>query len=113
MSRYQFIAAERKRWPVSRMCAVLAVSVSGFYDWVKRPPSRRAQANKVLATQIVAIHAHSRQTYGYLRIHAQLQAEGARVGKHRVARLMRQQGLQPRQLRRWRRTTQPDQRQPP
>ncbi|HYO88676.1 MAG TPA: IS3 family transposase, partial [Candidatus Limnocylindrales bacterium] len=47
------------------------------------------------------VHADSRQTYGYLRIHAQLQAEGERVGKHRVARLMRQQGLQPRQPRRW------------
>jgi len=112
VSRYQFIATQRKRWPVSRMCAVLEVSVSGFYDWVKRPPSGRAQANQVLAAQIVAIHRHSRQTYGYLRIHAQLQREGARAGKHRVARLMRQLGLHPRQRKRFRRTTQPGQRQP-
>jgi transposase InsO family protein len=112
VSRYQFIAAQRQRWPISRMCAVLEVSVSGFYDWVKRAPSERAHANQVLTTRIVAVHAHSRQTYGYLRIHAQLQREGVRVGKHRVARLMRQQGLHARQRKRFRRTTQPDQRQP-
>jgi transposase InsO family protein len=112
VSRYQFIAAERQRWPVSRMCAVLEVSVSGFYDWVKRAPSGRVQANQVLTSRIVAVHANSRQTYGYLRIHAQLQREGVRVGKHRVARLMRRQGLHARQRKRFRRTTQPDKRQP-
>lgn len=112
MSRYQFIKAERTTWPVSRMCEVLAVSVSGFYAWLKRGPSRRAQANTRLAERIRAVHAQSRQTYGYLRVHAQLRAEGERVGKHRVARLMRQQGLQPRQRRCFRTTTRSSQRQP-
>lgn len=105
MSRYAFIARERTTWPVTRMCRVLAVSESGFYAWLKRTPSRRAQADVRLSLRVREVFARSRQTYGYLRIHAQLRAEGERVGKHRVARLMRQAGLRPRSLRRRRVTT--------
>jgi putative transposase len=110
VSRYAFIARERDTWPVERMCRVLGVSVSGFYDWLKRTPSRRAQANAELTKRIRAAHEQSRQTYGYPRIHARLRAEGVCVGKHRVARLMRQAGLQPRTVRHRRVTTQADER---
>lgn len=105
MSRYQFIARERNTWPVARMCRVLGVSVSGFYDWLKRKQGPRAQANAQLTQRIRAIHAESRQTYGYLRVQAQLRAEGKHVSKHRVARLMRQAGLQPRHVKQRRITT--------
>jgi putative transposase len=111
VSRYAFIARERHTWPVERMCRVLGVSVSGFYDWLKRTPSQRAQANTELTQRIRVVHEQSRQTYGYLRIHAQLHAEGVRVGKHRVARLMRQAGLRPGSVKRRRVTTQADERQ--
>jgi putative transposase len=110
VSRYAFIARERHTWPVERMCRVLGVSVSGFYDWLKRTPSQRAQANTELTQRIRVVHEQSRQTYGYLRIHAQLHAEGLRVGKHRVARLMRQAGLRPGSVKRRRVTTQADER---
>jgi transposase InsO family protein len=90
------------------MCAVLQVSVSGFYDWLKRRPSRRSQANASLSQRIRQVHERSRQTYGYLRVHAELCASGERVGKHRVARLMRQMGLQTKGRRRFRVTTQRD-----
>lgn len=106
MSRYGFVAEESRTYPVRRLCAVLRVSVSGFYDWLKRQPSRRAEANVQLSEQIRAIHQHSRQTYGYLRVHAELQARGVGVGKHRVARLMRQMGLQTKGRRHFRLTTQ-------
>jgi len=105
VSRYRFIAQERRHYPVGRLCAVLKVSASGFYDWLKRQPSRRAHANARLSERIGAIHAQSRQTYGYLRVHAELRACGERVGKHRVARLMRQMGLQTKGRRRLRSTT--------
>jgi putative transposase len=111
VSRYAFIARERHTWPVERMCRVLGVSVSGFYDWLKRTPRQRAQANTELTQRIRVVHEQSRQTYGYLRIHAQLHAEGVRVGKHRVARLMRQAGLRPGSVKRRRVTTQADERQ--
>jgi putative transposase len=93
-------------YPVRQLCAVLQVSASGFYAWLKRQPSRRAEANARLSRQIRAIHQHSRQTYGYLRVHAELQAQGMRVGKHRVARLMRQMGLPTKGRRAFRLTTQ-------
>ena len=51
------------------------------------------------------MHERSRQTYGYLRVHAEMRAHGERVGKHRIARLMRQMGLQTRGRRRFRATT--------
>ena len=110
MSRYRFISDQRQTYPVLRLCQVLEVSVSGFYGWLKRAPSQRERANATLSERIRVIHAHSRQTYGSLRVHAQLRAEGERVGKHRVARLMRQDDLRPRQQRRFRRTTQADKR---
>jgi transposase InsO family protein len=108
VSRYQFIAEQQTVYPVRRLCAVLQVSVSGFYAWLKRTPSRRAQANAGLAARIRAVHATSRQTYGYLRVQAELRAQGERVGKHRVARLMAQLGLVTKGRRRFKVTTQRD-----
>ena len=106
MSRYQFIAEQSSSYPIRLMCRVLKVSVSGFYDWLKRQPSRRAVANGALSERIRVIHEQSRQTYGYLRVHAELKACGERVGKHRVARLMRQMGLRTKGQRRFQVTTQ-------
>lgn len=110
MSRYGFIATERRHYPVRRLCAVLQVSVSGFYDWLKRQPSRRSQANEVLAVRIRAVHEASRQTYGYLRVQAELRAQGEQVGKHRIARLMRQMGVCTKGQRRFKGTTRRDER---
>ena len=105
MSRYQFIVQQRADYPIRRLCAVLQVSASGFYEWRKRKPSRRAQANEALAARIRAVHEASRRTYGYLRVHAELRAAGERVGKHRIARLMAQLGLQTKGRRRFKGTT--------
>lgn len=90
------------------LCANLAVSTSGYYDWQKRrrsaPP--RTVANQTLTQQIQAIHEQSRQTYGSPRLQAELRRQGARHGRNRIARLMRQAGLCGRQKARYRvRTT--------
>ncbi len=71
-----------------RMCGVLGVSPSGYYDWRKRPVSQREQANDKLLVAIRREHEASRQTYGSPRIHATLKQQGVRVGRKRVARLM-------------------------
>lgn len=76
-----------------RMCQVLQVSPSGYYDWLKRAPSQRQQANEQLLKAIQREYAASRQTYGSPRIHAVLQQQGAHVGRKRVARLMQEAGL--------------------
>jgi putative transposase len=94
VSAYRFIAAQRANHPISLMCRVLGVSRSGYHAWARRPPSTRAVADAALALRIGAIHAESRATYGAPRIHAELAFSGIRVGRKRVARLMRQAGLQ-------------------
>jgi putative transposase len=69
------------------------VSRSGYYDWLKRQPSRRARKDVELSQQIVDIHIRSRETYGSPRIHRSLKDQGIHVGGKRVARLMRDIGI--------------------
>jgi len=87
--RYRFIQAEKAHYPVGVLCQILAVARSGFYAWCRRPTSARARQNQGLVTQIRACYQASRGRYGSPRIHQELQAQGVRVGRHRVARLMR------------------------
>ena len=72
---------------------MLEVSPSGYYAWRGRKISARARADEKLQPRIRTIHLLSRQTYGAPRIHAELQDEGTRVGRKRVARLMREARL--------------------
>jgi putative transposase len=76
------------------MCCVLEVSTSGYYAWLKRPPSLRAQRDAELKQQIRTIHDHSDGTYGRPRIHAELKEHGEQVGEKRVGRLMQEEGLE-------------------
>ena len=76
------------------MCRVLEVSASGYYAWRSRSASKRALDDAVLQADIEAIHRRSRATHGVPRVHAELRAEGTRVGRKRVARLMRRAGLE-------------------
>ena len=71
------------------MCETLQVSRSGYYDWVDRAPSTRQQANEALAQQIQAAFNASDNTYGMLRVRAQLRDDGIKASRKRVARLMR------------------------
>jgi putative transposase len=76
------------------MCQLLGVSPSGYYAWISRPRSKRAQADESLLVEIREIHQRSRATYGAPRIHAELAAEGTHVSRKRVARLMREADLE-------------------
>lgn len=76
------------------VCRVLGVSVSGYYAWRRRPPSRRATDDLELMARIKAIHARSDGTYGAPRIRAELaDVDGRKVGIRHVARLMRRAGI--------------------
>jgi transposase InsO family protein len=81
-------------YPIRAMCRVLGVSASGYYAWEQREPSAREQANAELRDRVVAIHTKSRGTYGAPRVLAELKDDGLAVGHNRVARLMREAGLQ-------------------
>jgi putative transposase len=95
------------------MCRVLGVSPSGYYAWRKRPLSARARADVELSAHIDAIHHASRDTYGAPRVHAELAALGLRVGRQRVARLMRALGVRGVSRRKPPRTTLRDHANPP
>ena len=83
------------------MCRVLEVSPSGYYDWLKRPESRRTREDRTLVVHIRASHKRSRGTYGSPRIHKDLVNDGHETGRGRVARLMRQDGIRGKQKRRY------------
>ena len=77
------------------MCRILSISTSGYYAWCKRQPSARTQADEKLSQRIHEIHEKSKGTYGAPRIHAELaDVDELHVGRKRVARLMRAEGLQ-------------------
>ena len=78
---------------IRAMCRVLEVSASGYYAWRRRMISVRKKEDETLHQRIRAIYHRSRQTYGAPRIHAELKEEGTRVGRKRVARLMKESGL--------------------
>jgi putative transposase len=84
------------------MCAVLGVSRSGYYAWLQRPSSPRVRTEIRLRAKIRAFHAASDGTYGSPRIKIDLDHDDEPVGRHRVARLMREAGLQGRTQRRFR-----------
>jgi putative transposase len=90
---------------IATMCRVLGVSPGGYYARQKRPPSAWARADAELSTRIVEIHRRSRATYGAPRIQVELREQGLRVGRKRVARLMRVAKLKGVSRRRWVTTT--------
>jgi putative transposase len=96
------VRANQAVYSVRRMCDLLGVSASG---WKPRQRSRRAQSDEELLKRIRSIHERSHGTYGAPRIRAELVASGTPVGRKRVARLMREAGLQGVSRRRWATTT--------
>ncbi len=110
--RYAFIEAEKANEEVVWMCERLGVSASGFYAWRKRAPSMRTTKDEQLKVRIKAAFDASRRTYGSPRVLEDLREEGERVGRNRIIRLMREEGLQARVRKRFKGTTMSDHGQP-
>lgn len=87
--KYKFIYSHRTRYKINRMCEVLEVSTSGYYDWVGRPECERSVRHKLLAEKIKRFHEASHRIYGSPRIHGDLVEDGEVVGENTVAMLMR------------------------
>ena len=104
--KFDAIEAEKANYSVALMCRVLEVSRAGYYASRGRPESDRAKANRQLSTKIHAVYETSRRTYGSPRVHLELRDGGHEAGRHRVARLMRREGLVARKKKRFRVTTQ-------
>jgi transposase InsO family protein len=93
---YQIIETNREMGRVETLCGALGVSVSGYYAWRSRPLSQHQQTDAVLLKAIQVAYQAGRGLYGSPRIHAALQQQGLCCSRKRVARLMRQQGIQSR-----------------
>ncbi len=94
---FAFIAESCSDMDVAACCRVMEVSTSGFYEWRQRErdPAPRVREDRALTATIVEVHRQSRGTYGAPRVHAELRlGVGMRIGRKRVARLMRQAGIE-------------------
>ena len=91
--RYAFIKRQSAYHSVGNLCRVLNVSTSGYYNWIKRKESPRAEENRLLGEWIVEIFHASRSTYGSRRLRRCLVEHGVRISRRRVARIKRKLGL--------------------
>ena len=102
------MSAHQALYPIATMCRVLEVSTSGYYAWRRREPSARSKSDAALTALISDIHEWSRGTYGVPRMVVELVARGHHVNPKRVARLMREAGLEGVTRRKRTHTTQSD-----
>jgi len=92
-------------YPVPFMCRIYDVSSSGYYAWLGRPPSKRAQEEARLEVEILAAHQRTRETYGPERLQEDLADNGVKTTVHRVKRIRRKLGIRCKQKRKFKATT--------
>jgi putative transposase len=102
--KYAFIRAHTDEFRIARMCTVLRVSRSGYYDWLCRPESARAKRDRALLVQIRQTHLDGRRAYGAVKTWEALNERGISCGKHQVARLRQHEGIVAERKRRFRLT---------
>ena len=101
--KYAFVRAQGgKEFAIKRMCQILEISRSGYYDWRVRKESERSRRDRVLLNEIRDIHQEMKEAYGAIKTWRTLQRSGTVCGKHRVARLRRQAGIEARRKRKFR-----------
>lgn len=92
--KYAFIREHSETHKIIRLCALLEVSPSGYYDWYDRPESNRSRENRKLTERITYHHQQSNAIYGSPKIHEDLIEEGQTCSVNRVARLMNVESMQ-------------------
>lgn len=108
--KFDFMKNHTDLFSVNRMSQVLGVSTSGYYKYASKAPSKRERENTRLLLEIKKIHKETRETYGYPRMHIELQSRGVACGRNRVARLMRQHGIVAKMVKKFRVKSRPKQR---
>ena len=102
--KYGFIKAHKEEYSIRFLCAVMCVSTSGYYNWINRKESKRAQENRLLLAAIKDVHQRSRGIYGAVKVWHVLKAQGFRCGLNRVKRLRQHAGILAKRVIRFRRT---------
>ena len=103
--KYEFIQSQQEAFTVTRMCQMLEVSQSAYYDWLKHPESAHSQEDKQFGEQVKKIHEQSRGIYGARRIREEMIENGESISRARVSRLMKEQGLESKCKRKFKATT--------
>jgi putative transposase len=108
--KYAFVDRHRGNWPISLLCEQLEVSPSGYHQHRQRRALHQGKpggriSNDALLAHIKAIHAQVKGEYGWPRIWKQLRANGIRVGKERVIKLMALHGIKGKTKRKFKATT--------
>lgn len=111
--KYAFVREHAKQFRLSRLCGVLGVSRSGYYEWLDRPESLRAAEDRRLLERIRALHLQSREAYGAFKTWRVLRSRGIACGRHRIARLRRHNGIEAQRKRRFRVMAEHHKRPPP
>lgn len=99
--------AHSKEFKIEKMAEVLGVSRGGYYEFIERKPTKRDLENEVLVEEIKKAHKNSRGLYGSPRLHAELRKQGEKCSRKRVSKLMKQEKIQARMRKKWKKTTQP------
>ena len=103
--KYAFIEHHQATFTVTRMCDMMEVSCSAFYDWLKRPESAHSLEDRRLSEKVKKSHQKSRETYGARRIVKDLVEDDEVISRERVGRLMKQQNLESKSKRKFKATT--------
>jgi transposase InsO family protein len=99
---FAFIQRHQGDWPVRVLCDALEVSPSGYYSWLRRPPSFQEQRREALLVLIQGVHAEAKGRYGSPRLHAALEARGQPCSVNTVAKVMRDNGIRAKSARKFR-----------
>jgi len=100
--KYAFIRTHAQTYRVTRLCAALAVSRSGYYAWRDRPPSARMLEDQRLLPLLRQLHQETREGYGAVKLWREATRRGIQCGRHRVARLRKLGRLEANRVRRFR-----------
>ena len=97
--------AMRFLYCIGMMCGILRVSKSGYYKWLNRKPSKRAQEEGRLEVEIKAAHKRTRETFGPERLQQDLKEQGVEIGICRIRRIRKKLGIRCKQRRKFKATT--------
>ena len=110
--KYGFICQHQAEFSIQAMCRVLEVSASGYYRWRSQPKSQRAKENEELLGKIRQLHTRSRNHYGSPKIYRSLRQSGEVCNHKRIERLMRENGILARRVKKFKVTTNSNHREP-
>jgi len=105
MRAFLFMLKHQEQFCVRKMAKIFEVSISGYYAWKTRKPSRHSQTDSALVKHIKVIQKRHKGRYGSPRMWDDLRDENVKISRKRVARLMRQNGLSAKSTKKWITTT--------